>query len=899
MDIDRRGFLRSTGGVLGAMGVGGFTLDTASASASAGAGMSVEEVTICTDTHSVSHVYADDLYGLAFANGYVQARDRLFEMDVLRHVGYGNSAEVLGPSQLQSDIEVRRDLYSEREIERQYESASERTKRILGAFADGVNRKMIELAASGRLPGAFTALAHAPEPWTPEDSIAVLNYLIGYFGVSGGNELANARELAQLTRSFGDERAAYEAFGDRNWLRIRENHTTSISGEDLTVEGGERVLPYEDVPEKQLRFVDAALDAEPWGIESDFSLAGFLSGRGRATGNGTGKGTGIMEGFKWGSNALIVSGEHTETGAPMLGGGPQMGYFKPPVVHQIGLHGAGFDVTGIGVVGTPGVVIGRTPEFAWTVTSGRDDQVDTIAVELHPEDKHRYEWNGEWHSMQTETVVHRASIVGSIVSGDPDVRVVKQEVARIEENGRVMPVIAWNPEERIAWCQCTTTRDQELEGAFMWAELGTRDDLSGFKDQIKEFPFTFNFHYVDSENIAYIHTGKVPDRDPSLDHRLPAPPGHEWRGMRVGLGLGTHYTNPSSGYVVNWNNGPCPGWRAGDAPQQWGSIHRVELLDRFTRSALADGPLSLADIERIIEQAATHDAVAPYTVPALIDAGRMSHDQQLRAMADELRVWRTRRYAWRDADDDGRYDSGGMAIWEETRRELQRLVFEDELGDQTLSLMFDPPTTRHAADHGRAHQDTTLVDALAGRTTHDWFEDVTDSNDNDEHTKNHVLREALERAARTLEKRYESTDPHDWLLSVRTSTFRSLGASKQTSIEMVNRATYNQAVGIGEGFDGSRHALAPSNVGNMTVYEVIATQLWGDEPDRLTEQLDEYVAFEYIPNAYTREQVESIATDQRTLHASHTPVDGPIEPTGEFPGRTRARIATRIRQKDS
>lgn len=127
---------------------------------------------------------------------------------------------------------------------------------------------------------------------------------------------------------------------------------------------------------------------------------------------------GALSGFRWGSNALAVDGEHTETGEPMLFGGPQMGYFSPPVIHEIGLHGAGFDVAGIGVVGTPSVVIGRTPEFAWSVTSGYDDQVDTIAVELHPEDRHRYWWNGEWRRMETETVVHRPSVLGALGNGD-------------------------------------------------------------------------------------------------------------------------------------------------------------------------------------------------------------------------------------------------------------------------------------------------------------------------------------------------------------------------------------------------------------------------------------------------------------------------------------------------
>lgn len=870
--MNRRTFLQSTGVVLGASSLSVDTVRGAEGAA-----------TILTDTHGVSHVYAEDLYGLAFGNGYVQARDRLFEMDVLRHVGYGDSAGVIGPSQLQSDIEVRQDLYSKAEIEAQYERATDRTQLILDAFADGVNRKMTEMAAHGQLPGTFTALAHPPEPWSPADSIAALSYLIGRFGVGGGNELANARELARLTRSLGD-REAYEAFGDRNWLRIRESHTTSLEETELTVDGGEDTLAYEDVPDEQLRFVDAALGAEPWGIETDFSLADLLSGHGK----------GVMEGFKWGSNALVVSGEHTETGQPMLGGGPQMGYFKPPVIHQLGLHGADYDVTGIGTVGAPGVIIGRTPEFAWTVTSGRDDQVDTIAVDLHPEDDHRYEWNGEYHEMETETVVHRASILGSIVEGDPDVRVVEQEIARIEEAGSEMPVVAWNPEKRVAWCQRTTTRHQELEAALMWANIGTESGLEGFKERLSAFPFTFNFHYVDSENIAFIHTGKVPERNPSLDHRLPVPgDAHEWRGMRVGLGLGTHATNPSKGYVVNWNNGPCAGWRAGDTPQQWGATNRVELLDRLTREALADGPLSLADVKRIVERAGTRDAAAPYTVPALVEAGRTSDDAQLQSMAAELDRWRERGYPWRDDDGDGQYDSGGMAIWEETRRELQRLVFEDELGDLTPTLAFDPPTTRHAADHGRAQQETTLVNALAGRTDHDWL-----ASEGDDRQRS-VLRAALTHAARTLEERYGSGDPGEWLLSVRQSTFRSLGASTQTSIEMVNRATYNQAIAMGAGLEGSRHVLAPANSGHMSFTELLETQIGDEEPDRLTDQLEEYVAFEYVPNAYTREQVESIATDRQRVETSSPSLDGPLEPSGQLSPHRRARIARRVLDQDS
>ncbi|MDY7081513.1 MAG: penicillin acylase family protein, partial [Halobacteria archaeon] len=221
------------------------------------------------------------------------------------------------------------------------------------------------------------------------------------------------------------------------------------------------------------------------------------------------------------------------------------------------------------------MVIGRTPNFAWSVTSGYDDQIDTLVVELHPEDRHKYKWNGEWHEMETESVTHKSSLRGAIVDGSVEYRVVEQEVARVVEeiDGEtvVMPVVAWNKDERVAWCQRSTTRYDEADAAFQWARLGRQNDLDEFEDCISDFPFTFNFHYADEDDIAFIHTGKVPERNPDIDSRLPAPAEmHEWRDVNVGTELGAHIRNPSRGYVANWNNAPVAGWNAGDFEQRWG-----------------------------------------------------------------------------------------------------------------------------------------------------------------------------------------------------------------------------------------------------------------------------------------------------------------------------------------
>lgn len=950
--MERRTFLRATLGgstVAGLAGRGAAArTSTRSSSAiddtptSGTAAGPLNEIEIITDEYGESHIYADDVYHLGYGNGYVQARDRLFLMDVIRHIGYGDSASVLGPAQIPSDIQVKRDLYSEAEIEQQWENAPEPVRQATQGYTDGVNRRMVEMAGQGNLPGEFAALGHAPEPWEPVDTVAAINYLIGFFGVSGGGELGNAQTLARLADSLGSWEAAYDAYADLNWLRTPESHYTSIPPGDKVVEGGEMVPSGPgEVPAEQLAFANAASGAEMWGIETDIAVPGEDGSEQtltipEAVVEGRREGQGVMEGFEWGSNALVVSGELSETDEPLLGGGPQMGFFKPPVPYEIGLHGDGFDISGIGVVGAPAIVIGRTAggddgetdrdALAWTVTSGRDDMVDTIAVELHPDDRHRYRWNGEWHSMDTHTVRHVASPAAPTLAGEPATRVVEQEVARIQENDATMPVIAWNPDANVAWCQRVTTRYEEMSGAFLWAELGRADDLDAFEAGLAEFPFTFNFHVVcESGDIGYYHTGRVPERAYDADYRLPAPGStHTWNGTFFAQqgrdpsdpDDGTTVRNPSRGYVVNWNNGPAVGWRTGDAEQNWGSIHRVQDLDHFVRehlgvaSGVPDGAtvrraatetLSVDDVRVLVSQAALHDATAQVIVPYLVDVAQASDDAQLRAMAEELGGWVNDFCPWHDEPSAGRseeyyppthgndtYVHAGHAIYDEVRTRLQELTFGDELGETLDSIDFEPPVSRHAAPHGTAGDDVTFYDALRGETNYDWFDDASTT---ETERRDDIIEQALKAAAAELEGRFETSDPGDWLQSVHKSRFLSIGATEMEAIDMRNRASYNQAISIQSAIatDGDTWQAAagdvmpPGNSGHINGVELLRAQATGDEPDRLTDQLDLYVHNEYKPHPVTREQVEQVAVERQQLQATGTAPDGAIEPSVDLP----------------
>jgi hypothetical protein len=135
---------------------------------------------------------------------------------------------VLGPSQLPSDVQVTRDLYSTQELERQYENASDRVRDAFQGYADGVNRGMEEMLRERDVPGEFLAVGHVPELWTPIDSVAIGAYMIGYFGMYGGNELENAIRFARMATALG-EPDAWAAYAGLKRRRVPDKHYPTVA----------------------------------------------------------------------------------------------------------------------------------------------------------------------------------------------------------------------------------------------------------------------------------------------------------------------------------------------------------------------------------------------------------------------------------------------------------------------------------------------------------------------------------------------------------------------------------------------------------------------------------------------------------------------------------------------
>jgi len=160
-------------------------------------------VRVQRDRWGIAHIHASDQHDLFFAQGFVAAQDRLFQMELWKRAGQGRLAEMLGPSAVQRDINALRLKYRG-DITQEYRSYAPDTQEILQAFTAGINAYIADIQRPGHpgLPVEFSLAGFTPEPWKPEDC---LNRLAAYaMMANASDELLHAQVVASL----GAERAS-------------------------------------------------------------------------------------------------------------------------------------------------------------------------------------------------------------------------------------------------------------------------------------------------------------------------------------------------------------------------------------------------------------------------------------------------------------------------------------------------------------------------------------------------------------------------------------------------------------------------------------------------------------------------------------------------------------------
>ena len=492
-------------------------------------------VDIYRDSMGVPHIYANSLHDLFFAQGYVHAQDRFWQMDAWRHIGSARLSEMFGDAQVKTDAFLRT-LGWRQMAEQEWAALDPQSRDILTSYADGVNAYLaghqgtavsLEYAVLGLL-----APDYEPEPWTPIHSLTWGKAMAWDLGGNMDTEIERAILLASLSpEQLADLYPEYPL-----------DHPVIVPaiGEGAALPTP-AVLP--------VAGVDYAAVAENIAL-----LEGLLGELGPGIG----------------SNSWVVSGERTATGMPLLANDPHLGIRVPSIWYQNSLHcrletEGCFNVAGFSFAGVPGVVIGHNDHIAWGFTNVGPDVQDLYVERVNPENPNQYEVNGQWVDMQlrTETIlVAGGEPVTITVRSTRHGPVVSDTYGSLrQESADDQPTFTEQagidlPEQYVIALQWTALTEPSHVFDTIWV-FNRAENFDQFRTAAQKFNVPAqNLLFADVKgNIGYQMPGDIPIRA-NGDGSLPVPgwtDDYEWTGYIPFAELPWAY-NPDSGYIVTANN---------------------------------------------------------------------------------------------------------------------------------------------------------------------------------------------------------------------------------------------------------------------------------------------------------------------------------------------------------
>ncbi|MDF3299936.1 penicillin acylase family protein [Streptomyces tropicalis] len=611
------------------------------------------DVTIVRDRKAgVPHITGTTRYGTEFGAGYAAAEDRLWLMDVFRHVGRGQLTSFAGGATANQGLEqqfYRSAPYTEADLQAQIDNAvaknGARGRQSLddaNAYLAGVNA-YIDASDAGRyFPGEYVLTGHKNaitnagtiDHFKITDLVALASVIGSLFGSGGGGEVDNALSLLAAQSKYG------VAEGTKVWESFRERNDPEAV---LTVHDG-RSFPYAtrpDDPQGEALPDPGSVVQEPLVYDRSGTGAGAAatrvsSGAARATLGSARRGM---------SNALVVGGRSTASGHPVAVFGPQTGYFAPQLLMLQEIQGPGISARGASFAGLSMYVeLGRGQDYAWSATTSGQDIIDSYAVELCQDD-HHYLYHGTCTAM--DEVEQRNSwsptVADGTAAGAYTMRVWRTKYGPVQYRATVGG-------KKVAYTTLRSSYLHEVDSIVGFQMLNDPDYVKGpqdFQSAAQHINFTFNWLYADSRHTAYYNSGDNPVRASGVDADLPvwARPAYEWRGWDPATNT-AEYTPPAQhpnsvdqDYYVSWNNKQAADYAS--APWGEGSVHRGDLLEDRVKRLVAAGGVTRASLTAAMADAALADLRAEDVLPKLLKVVTSSpvSDPTAAAAVDKLQAW--------------------------------------------------------------------------------------------------------------------------------------------------------------------------------------------------------------------------------------------------------------------
>lgn len=301
-----------------------------------------KDVTVTRDDKGVPHIFAKTDADLYRAQGFVQAQDRLFQMDLARRQASGRLSEIIGEATINTDKHFR--TFSLRNAaEKSLAAYDADSKQVLEWFAEGVNAFIEQAKSTNTLSYEFALLGYEPEQWTVVDSLTIGKYM------------------------------AYDLGGNWNTLAFRHWALQNFDEDKAK----ELFITY---PENASSIIEANKN-------NPVSVAGQFN-------------TELLPNEFNGSNNWVVSGDKTKSGKPILADDPHLGLSTPSIWYQMHLQSPEQNVSGVIFAGIPGIILGHNDEIAWGVTNVGPDVQDLYIEIPNPDNPTQFRYDGEWEQAE-------------------------------------------------------------------------------------------------------------------------------------------------------------------------------------------------------------------------------------------------------------------------------------------------------------------------------------------------------------------------------------------------------------------------------------------------------------------------------------------------------------------
>ncbi|MCF8016223.1 MAG: penicillin acylase family protein [Chromatiaceae bacterium] len=690
-------------------------------------------VTVRYGPHAVPSIQAETLHDMLFAQGFVVAAERFWQMDLLRRLAGGRLAALFGEGALGAD-RFYRTIGLPDAAQRSFDALEPRWQRLLQAYADGVNAYLSRARAGYRLPLEYQLLGLQPSPWQPQDSLLIGGYMAWLNSMNLREELVFLR----LAQRLGTERALELFPTDQGQPAPADAHELPDYRSLLDIGPGSPSGAALDLgPDSSASGISGRVEldlAGPELLKIGDARAAQVTRPSRNSGNravrfglvdvGAVVPPALAQAL---SNAWAVTGSRTHDGAALLANDPHLPAVMPGTWYELAMQAPGYQVAGVALPGVPWILIGHNADLAWGITAAAADTQDLFLERVSEDGARVLRPDGSWGPIAVR--VERVAVAGQSEPAGTEVEtgadakadartsqalgpsvelgvegqrqielpirstrhgvLIDELVASAGSNPAGLAAVRGSQRSgfRLALRLALDRPDRAFVGFYRLNTATTIAEARAAVEDLYQVSLSLLFAHRDGE-IASQVSGLLPDRGRGSG-TFPVPgwePGYGWNGYRP-FAQNPGITAPSDERLVSANNAI----RTDDEDalaisHSWLAPFRAQRIEALLDDALDDGQetLDLAAMQqmqadRVSLEAAVYLSSLRRYLPAIRRA-----DPEAAALAE------ARLLDWSGSFED---ESQPAAFFVLLRSELYRALYADELGTDLELLMRLDTTT--------------------------------------------------------------------------------------------------------------------------------------------------------------------------------------------------------------